>query len=116
MSESVEIENVKSSKTSKKFVTKFLPQETFDKVAIVLAEILGTATLVMFGCASLIHWDGPPSGITPPLTFGLTVAMVIQIFGHVSFAILNPAVTVCAVVNNLLSIKVKSLFYCRNFQ
>lgn len=89
-----------------KFITKVMPQKTFDKVCMVLAEFLGTATLLFLGCAGTIHWDGPPFSLRPPLNFGLTVAMIIQIFGHVSYAIINPAVTICAVVNNLFSIKV----------
>jgi hypothetical protein len=90
-----------------KFITKVMPQKTFDKVCMVLAEFLGTATLLFLGCAGTVHWDGPPFALRPPLNFGLTVMMIIQIFGHISFAILNPAVTICAVVNNLFSFKVK---------
>jgi aquaporin rerated protein, invertebrate len=97
-----------SSRNSSKFIVKVLPQKTFDKIAIVLGEVLGTATLVFFGCASTVHWNGQPSGIGPMLTFGLTVMMVIQTFGHVSMALLNPAVTVCAVINKMLSVKVKN--------
>lgn len=95
-----------SLEETSKLITKIMPQKTFDKICMVLAEVLGTATLMFFGCAGTIHWDGPPFALRPPLNFGLTVMMIIQIFGHISFAILNPAVTVCAVVNNLFSIKV----------
>lgn len=80
---------------------------TFDKCCFVLAEVLGTATLMFIGCASTIHWDGSPVPLMPPLSFGLTVMLIIQIFGHISFAILNPAVAICAVINNLMSIKVE---------
>jgi aquaporin related protein len=99
-------ESSAQSINSSKFITKLLPQKSFDKISIVLGEVLGTATLVFFGCASTVYWNGPPSGIGPMLTFGLTVMMVIQTFGHVSMALLNPAVTVCAVINKLLSVKV----------
>ena len=97
-----------SFEETSKFITQIMPQKTFDKVCMVLAEILGTASLLFFGCAGTVHWDGPPFSLRPPLNFGLTVMMIIQIFGHVSFAILNPAVTICAVVNNLFSIKVEN--------
>lgn len=74
---------------------------------MVLAEVLGTATLMFLGCAGTLHWNGPPPSFIPPLNFGMTVAYIIQIFGHISYAILNPAVAICAVINNLISIKVK---------
>ena len=97
-----------SFEETSKFISKIMPQKTFDKVCMVLAEILGTASLLFFGCAGTLHWDGPPFSLRPPLNFGLTVMTIIQIFGHISFAILNPAVTICAVVNNLFSIKVEN--------
>lgn len=98
------VEDFNLPKKSSNIITKFLPQRSFDKVSIILAEVLGTAGLVFFGCASTVHWNGPPSGIGPMVTFGTTVGMIIQTFGHVSMALLNPAVTVCAVVNDMLSI------------
>lgn len=90
-----------------KWFSRIMSPSTFDKCCIVLAEVLGTATLMFIGCSSTIHWDGSPVSLMPPLSFGLTVMLIIQIFGHISFAILNPAVAICAVVNNLMSIKVK---------
>jgi glycerol uptake facilitator-like aquaporin len=53
--------------------------------------------------------------ISAPLNFGLTVMFVIGMFGHISFAIINPAVAVAAVVHKLISIKVRKLnFYPKN--
>lgn len=121
MSESVEVETTRNGNHSsvaqserlreppKTFITKFMKPKTFDKVCMVLGEFLGTASLLFFGCAGTVHWDGPPVPMQPPVSFGLTVMMVIQMFGHISFALLNPAVVICAVINNLISIKVKPI-------
>lgn len=76
-----------------------------DRTRMFGAEVIGTAMLVFFGCMGCIDWFGS-LGIQPPLNFGLTVMFVIQIFGHISGAIINPAVTVAALVNKLIDIKV----------
>jgi hypothetical protein len=93
-----------------RFIHKFMTQKTFDVVCMLLAEVLGTGTLMFLGCAGTVNWNGPPPGLQPPLNFGLTVMFIIQIFGHISYAILNPAVAICAVINNLISVKVKLEF------
>lgn len=85
---------------------KIMTPSQFDKCCMVLAEILGTATLMFLGCAGTIHWDGTPNPLIPPFNFGLTVMLIVQVFGHISLALLNPAVAICAVVNKLISIKV----------
>lgn len=74
--------------------------------AFVLAELIGTAALLFFGCAGAVHWKGDP-GMATPFNFGITVMAIIQTFGHISFALLNPAVNLLAVVYNLISVKVK---------
>ena len=91
-----------------RFITRMMPQKSFDFVCMVLAEILGTSTLLLMGCAGTVPWNGPPISIQPPLNFGLTVAMIVQMFGHVSYALLNPAVSIAAVVYNLITIKVSA--------
>lgn len=96
-----------SSRDRSKFVPKAISPVMFDKFCMILAEVLGTATLVFFGCMANVPMTGLPLGIAPPITFGLTVMMIIQMFGHVSIAILNPAVAIAAVVYNLISIKVE---------
>lgn len=88
-----------------KFITGMVSQSVFDKSCMILAEVIGTGMLMFFGCMGTVHWDGPP-GIVAPINFGFTVMMIIQVFGHVSYALLNPAVSICAVVNNLISVKV----------
>ncbi|XP_029664206.1 aquaporin AQPcic-like isoform X2 [Formica exsecta] len=64
-----------------------------------LAELIGTSILVLVGCMGCVG----SLGVVPPhlqitLTFGLAVMVVIQCFGHISQAHVNPAITVGAVV------------------
>ncbi|CRK96017.1 CLUMA_CG009457, isoform A [Clunio marinus] len=87
------------------FILKFMSQNTFDMSCMVLAEFLGTAALIFFGCAGGIHWNGDPGPLIPPLNFGFIVLFIVQMFGHISYALLNPSVVICAVVNNLISVK-----------
>ena len=83
-----------------------MKQKTFDNVCMVLAELIGTGILVFLGCMGCVPMNGIPSAISTVLNFGFTIMMIVQIFGHISFAILNPAVTVAAVVNKLITVKV----------
>lgn len=100
-----------------KLITNIIPQKKFDNVCMVLAEVLGTGSLLFFGCAGTIHWNGPPLSIIPPLNFGLTVMMIIQIFGHISFALLNPAVNIAAVVYKQITwqVSAKAAFCDANY-
>lgn len=98
-----------SFRVNSSFFSKIMSPSTFDKCCMVLAEVLGTATLLFLGCAGTVHWNGSPPSIIPPLNFGLVVMLVIQIFGHISLALLNPAVAICAVINKLITIKVSGL-------
>lgn len=71
---------------------------------MVLAETIGTAMLVFFGCMGTIWWDqNPPQLPIPQINFGLTVMFIIHIFGHISNALINPAVTIAAVVLQMIT-------------
>lgn len=83
-----------------------MKQKRFDNVCMVLAELIGTGILVFFGCMGCVPINGIPSGIYSAINFGFTIMMIVQIFGHISYAILNPAVVVAAVVNKLITVKV----------
>ncbi|XP_065337150.1 aquaporin AQPAn.G-like isoform X1 [Cloeon dipterum] len=76
---------------------------------VVFAEFLATALLVGVGCASctaaLSHKDALQSPVITSLSFGLVVGILVQIFGHISGAHLNPAVTVCAVILKEIPLK-----------
>lgn len=71
-----------------------------------LAELLGTALLLFFGCMGCLTWEREYDHLQSNLTFGLVIMIVIQIFGCVSGAHLNPAVTVASLVYRMLSVKV----------
>lgn len=73
-----------------------------------LAEILGTALLLFLGCMGCLTWNREYNHLQTNLTFGLVIMMVVQIFGCISGAHINPAVTVASVAMKLLNFKVKS--------
>lgn len=71
-----------------------------DQIRIGAAELIGTGFLVLVGCMGCMSTMAP-GGIPHAqisFTFGFAVMFAIQIFGHISGAHLNPAVTVAAVV------------------
>lgn len=98
--------NIKnSSYVSLNKATKMLSVK--DITRIIIAEIIGTGMLVFFGCMGCVNWsDGKMTNFQPAISFGLAAMYVIQIFGHISFALLNPAVTIAAVVCKLIDLKV----------
>jgi aquaporin Z len=63
----------------------------------VLAEVFGTAVLVLVGCGSVVmggYGTGFPLGILPvAFAFGLTVTAMIYTIGPISGCHINPAVT-----------------------
>ncbi|XP_043668929.1 aquaporin AQPcic-like isoform X2 [Vespula pensylvanica] len=64
-----------------------------------LAEMMGTSLLVFLGCMGCVSGLGVvPSHLQITLNFGLSVMIVIQCFGHISDAHVNPAITVGSVV------------------
>jgi len=75
-----------------------------------LAEMLGTMFLVIFGCGSTIVQPMPGDMTQIALCFGLTVASVIWAIGRVSGANINPAVTIALLVTRRISI-VRGLLY-----
>lgn len=94
------------------FATRIMSMKTFNVVCMVLGELIGTGALLFFGCMGTINWVENPIALIAPLNFGLTVMMVVQTFGHISFALLNPAVTITAVVYKLVSFKVNKRKFC----
>lgn len=70
------------------------------------AEVIGTAFLLFGGCMGCFSWGPELPSIQCGLSFGLTVMTIIQCYGHISGAHLNPAVTLAAVVFRLISIPV----------
>ena len=82
-------------------------------VPVLLSEFIGTYTLVLFGCGSIILSDleSFPS-VLIPLIFGLTITIFVYLLGRFSGAHFNPGVTIGFVLNKEISIK-DSIFYIK---
>lgn len=91
----------------------------------VFGELLAMTLFVLMSLGSTIAWGTPTNvtasaGNTPPapppdlvlisLCFGLAIATLVQCFGHISGAHINPAVTVAMVATRKLSLA-KGVFY-----
>lgn len=74
-----------------------------------LSELLGTAILVFLGCMGCVP-SSVPSHLQITLNFGLSVMIVIQIFGHISHAHVNPAISAGAVVLGKKSLLEASIY------
>lgn len=88
--------------------------KVLDMISIFLAELIGTALLVFFGCMGCIH--SPELGMVNNMfqisvVFGLVVMFIVQIFGCVSGAHLNPAVSLAAVIYKILT-PAMAIGYC----
>lgn len=72
----------------------------------ILAEVVSTTLLLLVGCMTTIPVDNLPyqNVMYAPLGFGLVVMFNIQIFGHISGAFMNPAVTLAALLWGSISI------------
>nr|AHI85747.1 aquaporin 2D [Lygus hesperus] len=77
------------------------------------AELVGTGVLLCIGCASCIAGDDdkPITDFHSALTFGFTVSTIICIFGHISAAHLNPAVTVAFYVLGHINVPMMLVYF-----
>ncbi|XP_053670939.1 aquaporin-like [Anopheles nili] len=83
-----------------------MKKSTLDSISVFLAELIGTGLLVMLGCMGCVSGLGhTPSHFELCINFGLIVMIIVQVFGCVSGAHLNPAVTAAAWVYELVSTK-----------
>ncbi|XP_007233079.3 aquaporin-4 [Astyanax mexicanus] len=79
-------------------------------------EFLAMLIFVLLGLGSTINWSAgqesppPPDLVLISLCFGLSIATLVQCFGHISGAHINPAVTTAMVATRKLSLA-KGVFY-----
>ncbi|KAM8967557.1 aquaporin-4 [Pelodytes ibericus] len=81
----------------------------------VTGEFLAMLIFVLLSCGSTINWSTkenpqPPDLVLIALCFGLSIGTLVQCFGHISGAHINPAVTLAMVCMRKISLA-KSAFY-----
>lgn len=82
----------------------------------VSGEFLAMLIFVLLSLGSTINWSAkeekpsPPDLVVISLCFGLSIATLVQCFGHISGAHINPAVTAAMVATRKLSLA-KAVFY-----
>ncbi|XP_074835906.1 aquaporin-5-like [Carettochelys insculpta] len=80
-------------------------------IRALLAEFLATLIFVFFGLGSALKWPSAlPSILQISLAFGLAIGTLVQMFGHISGAHINPAVTIAFFVGNHISF-LRTVFY-----
>lgn len=88
-----------------------MEQKYLQLLTLFLAETIATAMLVFLGCMGCVNLSSlgapAPTFLTIVLGFGLAVMLIINIFGMISGAHLNPAVTLAAYVYKLVDIPVR---------
>lgn len=85
---------------------------TLDKISCFLAELIGTGLLVFLGCMGCVKNESFANNhLQTVLNFGLVVMVIIQCFGCVSGAHLNPAVTVAAYIYDLVSLPMAAVYF-----
>lgn len=83
----------------------------FDKLPAFLAELIGTGLILFFGCAGCIRWDGISNHLQIVLNFGLAIMIVVQIFGCISGAHFNPAVTIAALICKKVDVNTMCIYF-----
>lgn len=69
-----------------------------------IAEVLGTFTLVFFGCGSAVFMGAQIGMLGISFAFGLAVMAMAYSIGHISGAHLNPAVSMGAMMSGNMSV------------
>lgn len=87
-----------------------MKSSTLDAISLILAELIGIALVMFFGCMGCIPLGGTTNHLQVVLNFGFIIMSMIQVFGYISGAYLNPSVTIAAVIYKKLTIKM-AFFY-----
>lgn len=76
------------------------------------AEFIGTFMLCFIGCMSCLQWTSEPVlRVQSGLGFSMSIMLIIQIFGHISGAHLNPAVSLSAFIQGIVD-TIDFVSYC----
>lgn len=76
-----------------------------------LAEMIGTSFLVFMGCGSALEGGSlEPTIVQISLTFGLVIASVVRVIGHISGGHINPAVSISCLVTRKITL-IRTLCY-----
>ena len=76
----------------------------------ILAEFLATMLFLFVNCGVTMTWNTPPTITQISLSFGLSIAVLAQVFGPSSGANINPAVTIGLAVSRRITI-LRTIFY-----
>lgn len=84
---------------------------TLDVITVLLSELIGIALVMFFGCMGCIPFGGTTNHLQIVLNFGFIIMSMIQVFGHISGAYINPSVTIAAVIYKKLTVKMAVLYF-----
>ena len=84
----------------------------------VLAEVIGTFTMIFVGAGSILLTERFPQTFPPfiiPLAWGLTIALMIFAVGHISGAHFNPAVTLAFIAAKRVPVSAIYIYWPSQF-
>lgn len=85
-----------------------MKSSVLDIVSMFLAELMGVAIILFFGCMGCLN--GAPH-LQLALNFGIAVMASVQIFGFISGAHFNPAVTIAALIYKKISLPIAGIYF-----
>lgn len=76
---------------------RLAPMDTWlDAIVIFFAELFGSFILIFLVCTGMLVDN--TDKIISSLSYGLAMVAAVQIFGHISFCNINPAISIAAVI------------------
>lgn len=82
-----------------------------DAISLVLAELIGLALVMFFGCMGCLTYGQTTNQLQTVLNFGFIIMTMIQVFGFISGAYYNPSVTIAAVMYKKLSVRMACFYF-----